>query len=304
MILAEAAATSVPVEAERLKVMIWMIPVLLALAAFSFRYRLYAIPTAPQKSSPLTIGMVFGAFMTYFILGLIVLNVFLSLILHWYGGPTEHPENLLTSFWQVWLNFGTISLSTLCLMIYALNLNPNVRALLWNREQKPYRSLLQDFRIGMIMWLAAFPFVVFVNQGTEWLISYFLRAPVQSEQQTAIRLLKSIGYDQSMIIAACIVIIAFVPIGEELLFRGFLQSWIRKVLGQPWAILLTSAAFAGVHFSLSQGIVNIELIASLFVLSCILGLIYEWRGSLWAPIALHSTFNSVTVFMLFFENPS
>lgn len=297
----EAVASGVPVEAERLKVMIWLIPVLLALTAFSFRARFYAIPMAPQTSSPLTIAMVFGAFLTYFILGLIVLNVFLSLILHGYGGATDHPEDLVSSFWQVWLNFGTISLSTFCLVVYAWNLKPDVRNLLWNSGRKSFRSLFQDFRIGMIMWLAAFPFVLFVSQGTEWLVSYFFRAAEPSEQQTAIRLLKSIGYDQSMIIAACVVIIAFVPIGEELLFRGFLQSWIRKILGQPWAILITSVAFAGVHFSVSQGIINIELIASLFVLSCILGLLYEWRGSLWAPIALHATFNSVTVLILLLE---
>jgi membrane protease YdiL (CAAX protease family) len=62
-------------------------------------------------------------------------------------------------------------------------------------------------------------------------------------------------------------------------------------LGTKAAILLTSLAFALFHYSGSQEIGNVSLIASLFTFALFLGFIYEKQSSLFASIGLHMTFN-------------
>lgn len=82
--------------------------------------------------------------------------------------------------------------------------------------------------------------------------------------------------------------VVIVPVYEELLFRGHLQSLLRHYLGRSWAaILLTSGAFAVVHPWWSG--------PSIFVLSVCLGYAYERRGNLWLPMMIHSLFNAISI---------
>ena len=59
--------------------------------------------------------------------------------------------------------------------------------------------------------------------------------------------------------------------------------------------MIASLIFAAFHFSTSQGLNNIELLVSLFVLSCFLGFLYERQESLLASMALHATFNAISI---------
>lgn len=79
-----------------------------------------------------------------------------------------------------------------------------------------------------------------------------------------------------------------VPIFEELLFRGLMQSVLTAYFTKPWpAIAITSVVFAsmhpGTHF------------AGIFVLSAGLGYAYEKSGSLLRPILIHLIFNSISI---------
>ncbi|MHC4926826.1 MAG: lysostaphin resistance A-like protein [Planctomycetota bacterium] len=80
-----------------------------------------------------------------------------------------------------------------------------------------------------------------------------------------------------------------VPIFEEMLFRGFLQTSIRSATGSPWlAIVLTSLLFVVLHPVASH-------MPALFALSCGLGYAYERSGSLLRPIFMHMMFNGLSV---------
>lgn len=80
-----------------------------------------------------------------------------------------------------------------------------------------------------------------------------------------------------------------VPIFEEMLFRGFLQSTLRSV-STPWtAIVFTSVFFALIHWP------NYTHMPSLFFLSCGFGYAYERSGSLLRPILMHILFNGISV---------
>ncbi|HSW46910.1 MAG TPA: CPBP family intramembrane glutamic endopeptidase [Phycisphaerae bacterium] len=84
------------------------------------------------------------------------------------------------------------------------------------------------------------------------------------------------------------------PMGEECLFRGILQTGIKKLMPprrgsvyHRWAaIWLTATAFGLLHVATPQ------FVPALIVLGVILGYLYERTGSLWVPIVVHMLFNA------------
>jgi hypothetical protein len=90
-----------------------------------------------------------------------------------------------------------------------------------------------------------------------------------------------------MIIFTAIVV---VPLTEEMLFRGMLQTVLRSYIARPWpAIIFASLVFVMFHE-------NPQHWPALFVLSLCLGYAYEKSGSLFRPIFIHSLFNALSVF--------
>ncbi len=76
-----------------------------------------------------------------------------------------------------------------------------------------------------------------------------------------------------------------VPIAEELLFRGVCFRALRGAFSIRAAIVLQALLFAGFHGNMLQ-------VLYVFPVAIVLGLVYEWSGSLVAPILLHIAFNS------------
>ena len=117
--------------------------------------------------------------------------------------------------------------------------------------------------------------------------------------QLAVKFLKLTFGNPVHFLLAIVSIIVLAPLIEETLFRGFLQTFIRKHLGSKQAIFITSFCFSFFHYSPGQGLGNIMILISLFVLALFLGFIYEKQGSLLAPIILHASFNAVSVINLY-----
>ena len=87
-----------------------------------------------------------------------------------------------------------------------------------------------------------------------------------------------------------LLVIAIVPaIGEELLFRGYLQQSFSKWLSNPHvAIIVTAVLFSAIHLHF-QGFLP------RFILGVLLGYLFYWSGSLWLPILAHFTNNAQAV---------
>lgn len=87
----------------------------------------------------------------------------------------------------------------------------------------------------------------------------------------------------AIIIGACVL----APLFEELLFRGHIQTLLKRLLRGNWAaIVLTSVLFSLVHPMWSWPII--------FVLAVCLGYAYERTGNLWVNITMHAAFNTVS----------
>lgn len=198
---------------------------------------------------------------------------------------------------QGWLNLMAITASFIGIIIYLFFQSAAKRKLIiWGENAPDVNSALQDFGLGVLTWFLSYPIVLVTSQLIA-IATFFIGQPTQIDQVAVKHLKMTIGTPLLFFCTAAI-IIAVVPITEEILFRGFLQRWLVKNMGRGAGILLSAVLFAGFHFSLSQQWENIELILSLFILACFLGFLYERQGSLWAPIGLHVTFNAISVFFI------
>ncbi len=94
-----------------------------------------------------------------------------------------------------------------------------------------------------------------------------------------------------------LIVIAAVPsIGEELLFRGYLQQKLFNGLkNPPAAIVITALLFSAIHLDF-QGVIP------RFVLGLLLGYLYYWSGSLWLPILAHFVNNTQAVTFSYFSS--
>ncbi|MDR3367271.1 MAG: CPBP family intramembrane metalloprotease [Prevotellaceae bacterium] len=92
-----------------------------------------------------------------------------------------------------------------------------------------------------------------------------------------------------------LLVIALIPaVGEELLFRGYLQralwSWTKK---PHLAIFVSAVTFSAIHLQL-EGFIPRFLLGALF------GYLLYWSGSLWLPIIAHFTNNALSVVAYFY----
>lgn len=153
---------------------------------------------------------------------------------------------------------------------------------------------------GAASWLIIFPFIFLWSSGLE-LISEKVFG-LTSQEQVAVQAIKGSEKNSFFYLLISFVVL-IVPIIEEILFRGFLQNWLRGYLKPSFAILITSVIFALFHFSPEQGWSNITILSSLFILSCFLGYLVERTQSLRTSMGLHSTFNLISVIAIFAKDP-
>lgn len=202
-----------------------------------------------------------------------------------------------------WFNLITICTASLAVIIYCLLLESNKRDdIVWGGEAKSTSRVFQNLMFGAFTWMMSYPYVMVIGQIAGILGTVF--GAGQHTEQVAVKHLRDTMQYPVMFAFTVFSIVFLVPAAEEILFRGFLQKWLANKWGRIKAIALTSIIFALFHFSFSQKWDNIELMASLFLLSCFLGFIYERQRTLWAPFGLHMTFNIVSVAIILTTGPA
>lgn len=92
------------------------------------------------------------------------------------------------------------------------------------------------------------------------------------------------------------------PLYEELFFRGFTLTAWRRMAGVRAAIVRSALLFALIHaidqsgdtFAAALGVAFVAA-AARFPIALVLGWAFDRRGSLWAAIGLHATFNAILI---------
>jgi len=88
--------------------------------------------------------------------------------------------------------------------------------------------------------------------------------------------------------AAVPLVVGLAPLGEEVLFRGYLLEALRPAWGRAGALLLSSAAFAAVH---GHG----PALPAYFLYGLGLGLAARRSGTLLVPVVAHVTVNALAL---------
>jgi len=246
-----------------------------------------------NEEPPLNLLHVLFGFLVY--LGLAIL---ISEIDHLWIRPTDDISSKISIVGL--MNFFNQSACLLVFFLFFKFAQPKTGRYIWKTGTFPYKF---DIVIGLATWIIAFPLVIFFNEAFEILLEVVFHVR-ELPEQTAIQYVKMAMEEPGNLVMAIFSIVVLVPIVEEFLFRGLLQSWFKKWLGPKAAILVSSLCFSLFHFSGAQGVSNFSILASLFILALFLGFIYERQRSLITPITLHSIFNLISIINLIFLKES
>jgi len=254
--------------------------------AFAWRVGFFHFPKESLQPD-VSLIMMLGAFVV-FLGSQIVLG---PLLLRFGAGLTGNQLVHLDEQTRVWAGIFFITLAFVGVLAYCFWLWPVTKSFFSTTQ------LVRDISIGIAVWFISYPLVTTIGFLLENLISLFTQQP--SLDQLAVRELKTASQYPELLWLMLLDIIILAPLIEEILFRGFLQSYLNTIRGRWLGIVLTSFIFALFHFSPSQGVSNVEVLGSLFFFSCFLGFVRERQQTLWTPIALHMTFNGISVLIIF-----
>lgn len=240
--------------------------------------------------NPPTFLLVLIGFALYFIVGLCVPDLFLRFVSNFYSNAFMSRVAKIT-----YLSFVMSALTLAALLFFIFWIHRPIRQTILHRHPLAIRK---DVLFSLFACLISFPLVIFVCQLLE-IIVYLIFHTLEIPPQLVILFLKMTLGNPLYFSLASITIIIFTPIIEETLFRGLFQTYLRRYFNAPSAILISSLCFSFFHYSNDQGVGNIPVIGSLFILAYFLGFVYERRGSLIAPIFLHAVFNAVNTANLY-----
>lgn len=152
-----------------------------------------------------------------------------------------------------------------------------------------WKEWVQVFGIAPLSVFAMFGFSIILH-----LLGYgeMLISIGAAEEQAAVTMFRE-GEDPVVLGLMVIAAVLVAPVCEEIIFRGYLYPVAKKYAGSTVAALFSALVFAGAHG-------NVAAMLPLFVFGLVLVAVYEYTGSIWAPIAVHMLFNGTTVAIQFF----
>ena len=168
----------------------------------------------------------------------------------------------------------------------------------WFRGRWAEIGLTRPVRLGQMI-IALVVLFFFISKVLDVAITnpvadYFgLSLSSEREQQIEKEILQAKDTDLLASIASFVVIGILVPIAEEVLFRGVVQTFLVRRLGAILGILLTSLWFALLH-------IDIALFVPLFVIGLGLGFVRHRYQSIWGAVLLHAI-NNLTGVLYYFN---
>lgn len=102
------------------------------------------------------------------------------------------------------------------------------------------------------------------------------------------------------LVLVVVALVVLAPVTEELIFRGILLSRLVRSMSPVWAIVVSAALFALIHYLGDQNAV--AALPGLFLIAVALGYAAIKTGSLSLPIFLHAGVNLTATVLLLFED--
>lgn len=102
-----------------------------------------------------------------------------------------------------------------------------------------------------------------------------------------------VGLFRGATVADFLLISILAGLGEEALFRGFLQTALAGYVDVSIAIILASLAFGLAHYISSAYVVFTAVLGILF------GVLYAWSGNIAVPMIAHAAYDFVALCMVY-----
>ena len=280
---------------QRLIAIIFALIVASWISSVAWKRGFYRLPVASEDKGHLRWWLVLEAFVLFFFVQVIAGPSLYVYFLSWLNpgvgsGIEGNQEGLAAS----WANIWSAAWTAAALIVFFLSLPSQTQREILGRQGSAINA--KAYLAGGLSWVIVYPWILALGQTISAVVEGFYQGP--HIDQVAVKHLKDTFDNPILFLVTAVAIVTIIPFLEELLFRAFLQTWFKYYMGRMQSIAATSLIFALFHFSFSQGIENIELVLSLFLLSCFLGFLKEKYQSLWASVGLHSTFNFISILML------
>lgn len=225
-------------------------------------------------------ALLFFSFFFYFAFGL-----FSSLFVRYLKLKSEDAN--FASF----LFFG---LALVLLFFFYLKKEARKKIIGWNNN-----SFFSQLAKGIFAWVLLFPFIFLCSKLIDSFLTYFFHIK-HFPDQLAVEYFKNALQNPLSLAYALFSTLILAPVLEEYLFRALLLNFLKNQFSFVKALIFSSVIFALFHFAPGQKAANVTILSCLFVLSLALGFLYEKYQSLIASIALHATFNAVSILNLLF----
>ena len=163
-----------------------------------------------------------------------------------------------------------------------------------NRAEAPSFQVFSWAILTVLVGMPAMEYMIEWNQHIQLPAGYEdLEKAMQSTEKSMEELTKFLlNFQSDMDFALAVMVIAgMAALGEEIFFRGVLQSMFERYIGNKHvAIWLAAAIFSFIHFQF-YGFFPRMFLGAFF------GYLYVWFRSIWVPIAAHFFNNAWTLLM-------
>ncbi|WP_213318458.1 CPBP family intramembrane glutamic endopeptidase [Chlamydiifrater volucris] len=179
---------------------------------------------------------------------------------------------------------------TLVLVVYLVSLpKRTIHTILWagNPAKSSPKTLLST---TLRAWILAVPVTQISSLVLSKVLITIFGEKLLIPQAIAKEVQEGLATPQvsSLLLAFSVAIL--LPISEEIVFRGFLQNFLKKKLSVRNSLILSSIFFSLAHIENSLG--SLIFVPVIFILSLMIGFVYEKERSLLAPTLLHALYNS------------
>lgn len=151
---------------------------------------------------------------------------------------------------------------------------------------------LPNLALGMLILILVLPLSLYFNeilQDSGW------PSWLPAGDDDVMDMMKVLLIDKSIgtLLLNLLLIGVMAAVGEELLFRGFLQQYLEELFQSGhFAVILTAFIFGILHFQADGLIVRI-------ILGVLLGYYFYYSRNLWLSILIHFIYNGIQVFYIY-----
>ncbi len=176
---------------------------------------------------------------------------------------------------------------------------------LWLPLKKYQKThLAREILLGVVLGLGMQLAILLIQPLAAWLVEKLFHLNVYTllESDVFAQFQLSIPNNIWEMLAFILMMVLFVGLPEEIMFRGFVQRSFETKLNKGGALLLTATFFALFHiisFVIYQPVFFYLLLNYLFLSIC-LGLVRNWRGDVVATASAHTVYNIIQTLLLYF----